>query len=326
MQPKQVVVIGGGTGTFTVLSGLKGHSLRLSAIVSMADDGSSTGILRDELGVLPPGDVRQCLVALSTSDHLMRDLVNYRFTAGKLKGHSFGNLLLSALEKVTGSFDAAVEKASEILRIDGRVLPVTLDDVRLVVKLNNKKELRGEGVIDIADLTSLKTIHLEPEARVNPKAARAIQEADAVIVGPGDLYTSLIPNFLVKGLSKAICTSRAKKIYVSNLMNRPKQTDGFAVEDYARVLEAYLGCPFDYIIYNNQKAAPSVMKRYAKIGEYQVPTKMQSKKKMCATYIGEKLINTHIGKQRKGDPLSRTLIRHNPELLAEIIVKILKKR
>ncbi len=181
---KKVVVIGGGTGTYTVLTGLKAYPLNLSAIVTMADDGGSTGILRDELGVLPPGDVRQCLVALSRSDRLMRELMNYRFSRGSLKGHNFGNILLSALEKVTGSFDAAVEKASDILRLAGRVFPATLDKVRLVTYLENGRILKGERTIHSANLKRVRDFKLFPRAKANPKAVEAILKADAVIMGP----------------------------------------------------------------------------------------------------------------------------------------------
>ena len=234
---KNIVVIGGGTGTFTVLSGLKKYPVNLTAIVSMADDGGSTGKLRDELGVLPPGDVRQCLVALSTSDRLMRELINYRFEGGNLKGHSFGNLLLSALEKTTGSFDSAVEKAGEILRIEGTVLPATLDKVTLVARIGNRT-VRGEQTIRDTKLNgSAPRFSLVPGGRANPKALAAIRSADAIIVGPGSFYTSIIPDLLVRGVSEAIRKSRAKKIFICNLMTHAEHTRGFAVADYAEALK-----------------------------------------------------------------------------------------
>ena len=186
--PKKVVVVGGGTGNFVVLTGLKKYSLDLTAIVSMADDGGSTGVLRDELGVLPPGDVRQCLVALSNSTNLMRSLMNYRFENGGLGGHSFGNLLLSALEKVTGSFEKAVEEARRILYINGKVLPVTMNQVRLKMVLNNRKVLEGEREVYLSQEIEegYKSIYLEPYPTVNPKVIEEIQAADLIVLGPGD--------------------------------------------------------------------------------------------------------------------------------------------
>src|SRR3989338_3196187 len=176
-----VVVIGGGTGTHTALRGLKAYnSLNLTAIVSMTDNGGSTGVLRDELGVLPPGDIRQCLVALSESDRLMRDLFNYRFSEGGLKGHSFGNLLLSALEKTSGSFDEAVSKASQILNVRGAVVPVTLQNINLYGTLINKKILRGEKAVTKADLRGhhqIAEVYLKPKAKANPQALQAIKQA-----------------------------------------------------------------------------------------------------------------------------------------------------
>src|SRR5271154_7496815 len=192
---KKIVVIGGGTGNFAVLQGLKDYELDISAIVSMADDGGSTGILRDELGVLPPGDVRQCLVALSNSSRLMRSLMNYRFENGGLGGHSFGNLLLSALEKVTGSFEKAVEEAGKILYIKGKVIPVTTHQVRLKMLLNDRKVLEGEKEVYLSKEIDrgYKSIYLEPYPKANPHAIDEIINADMIVIGPGGLHTSIIP-------------------------------------------------------------------------------------------------------------------------------------
>src|SRR5580698_8775785 len=232
---KNIVVIGGGTGTFTVLSGLKKYPLNLTAIVAMSDSGGSTGTLRDELGVLPPGDVVRCLVALSRQDALMRTLMDYRF----------GNLLLSALEKATGSFDKAVEKASDILRTNGRVIPSTLDKVNLMARVGNRV-IRGEEKIQTTTLNgSLKKLWLEPHGRANPKALKAIAEADAIVIGPGGFYSSVAPNLLVHGISEAIRKSRAKKIFICNLMTKSEHTHGYSVADYAREVETFLGGAVD---------------------------------------------------------------------------------
>src|SRR6185436_7247989 len=227
-QIKKVVTIGGGTGTFTVLSGLKKYPLELTAIISMADDGGSTGRLRDEFGVLPPGDLRQGLVALSEDGSTMRKLFNHRYEKGGLEGHSFGNLFISTLEQVTGNLDKALDVAGEILKIRGRVVPVTLTKVKLVTELKNGKMLEGEDVLGNYQLVSrfgIKRIYLKPKAQPNPKALQAIKEADVIVIGPGDLYTTMIPNLLVIG--KAIAKSKAKKIFVANLMNKHGHTDDF---------------------------------------------------------------------------------------------------
>src|SRR3989338_8431349 len=191
MKNKNIVTIGGGTGSFTLLSGLKKYPVNISAIVSMADDGGSTGVLRDELGVLPPGDVRQCLAALSESSDLMRQLFNYRFESGKLEGHSFGNLFLSALEKIAGGFQRGVEEAGQILNIKGQVIPVTESDVTIVMELINGKILNGEDEInhnfDIEEI-GIQKFFLKPEPKANPKALESIKEADAILIGPGSFY------------------------------------------------------------------------------------------------------------------------------------------
>ncbi len=318
---KNIVVIGGGTGTFTVLSALKKYPVNLTAIVAMADDGGSTGILRDELGVLPPGDVRQCLVALSASDELMRKLMNYRFESGNLKGHSFGNLLLSALEKTTGSFDNAVEKASEILRIQGRVLPATLDKVTLIAKVGNR-QVRGQNKIDATRLNgSLKSIALRPIAYANPKALRAIREADAIVIGPGNLYSSLVPNLLVRGLPEAIRKSKAKKILICNLMSRTDHSARSTVAGFAKDIERYLGDALDIVIYNNKKAPDSLVRRYAKENETQT---LWNELPEHARAIGVDLIAKKIQRQSKGDTLLvRSLIRHDQARLGKIIVDTL---
>jgi len=321
---KNVVVIGGGTGTFTVLSGLKKYPFNLTAIVSMADDGGSTGALRDELGVLPPGDVRQCLVALSASDTLMRALMNYRFESGQLKGHNFGNLLLSALEKTTGSFDNAVEKASDILRIRGRVVPATLDKVTLVAKIG-KRTVRGEQAIRDTKLngTPLK-LSLSPRGRANPKALSAIRSADAIVIAPGSFYTSLIPDLLVRGIPEAIAKSRAKKIFVCNLMTHAEHTKDFTVADFAEKMETYLKSPIDAVIYNNKLPSAELLRRYARKGDKPILWNKLPK----GASVGADLISRSLPALQKSDKLrsQRTYIRHNPSLLARTIARILDVR
>jgi uncharacterized cofD-like protein len=218
----KIVVIGGGTGSFTLLSELKNYTHNITALVNMVDDGGSTGVLRDELGVLPAGDIRQCLVALSTTPRV-RDLFNYRFDDGGMKGHAFGNLFMAALEKMTGSFADAVETASEVLSVKGRVEPITLDDVKMVVKLDDGTVVNGQHNVESLKIPEGQRpwLDLEPEANINPRAKRAIVEADLVVIAPGLLYGSLAPALLVKGVTRALAESKAKKIYVCNLVTKP---------------------------------------------------------------------------------------------------------
>ena len=321
---KNIVVIGGGTGTFTVLSGLKKYPHDLTAIVSMADDGGSTGKLRDELGVLPPGDIRQCLVALSEADSLLRDLFNYRFEEGGLEGHSFGNLLISAFEKITGNLDKALEEVSNVLKIRGKVLPVTLDKVRLKAKLENGTGLEGENEINNSWLLSkfgIKKLFLNPQAEANPKAVQAILEADVVIVGPGNLYCSIVPNFLVNGIPGAIKKSKALKIYNCNLMTKHGHTDGFLVGDFANTLEQYLGSKiFDRITFNTKKPSAALLNRYSSQGGLVEPDKKILKDKR---FIGADLVSSAIHCQDPADKLKRTLIRHDSDKLAKTIISLL---
>jgi len=315
---KKIVVIGGGTGNFVVLKGLKRYPLDLTAIVSMADDGGSTGILRDELGVLPPGDVRQCLVALSNSSRMMRSLMNYRFENGGLGGHSFGNLLLSALEKVTGSFEKAVEEASKILYIKGKVIPVTMNQVRLKMVLNNRKILEGEKEIYLSQEIDqgYKTIYLEPYPTVNPRVIEEIENADLVVIGPGGFHTSLIPNLLVEGVCEAICNTDAKKVFVVNLMNRKGQTTGYKTSHYLNELIRFLGRDiFDYILLNEKRPPDSLIDMYSDEGDL-VENDLDDDRVIFADMLGG------LAKISKKDLLKRNLIRHDSKKLAQELTKI----
>ncbi|MBI5346030.1 MAG: YvcK family protein [Chlamydiae bacterium] len=315
---KKIVIIGGGTGNFVVLKGLKNYDVDLTAIVTMADNGGSTGILRDELGVLPPGDVRQCLVALSDSSRLMRSLMNYRFENGNLGGHSFGNLLLSALEKVTGSFEKAVEEAGRILFIKGKVLPVTTNQVNLKMILNNRKVLEGEVEIYLSKEIDkgYKSIYLEPFPKVNPRVIDEIMNADLVVISPGGLYTSIIPNLLVDGVSKAICRSQAKKVLIVNLMNRKGQTTGYKVSHSLNEILKFLESDvFDYILINNKKPPDELLKIYAEEGEFIENDLVHDERVVASDLLGP------LGDQ-KIDFMKRSLIRHDSKKVAREIMKI----
>lgn len=324
------VVIGGGTGSFTVLSGLKQYAHNITALVSMADDGGSTGILRDELGVLPPGDVRQCLVALSDPDisKTLRDLFNFRFEEGSLAGHSFGNLFLSSIEKMTNDFNEAVRLSGELLHITGRVMPITLDNVRLGIKWGDEI-VRGEGNIDVMDFASRQAtrpeLFLEPSARINPQAAQAIMDADVIVFAPGDLYTSLGPLLSVGGVSEALHKTHARKIYISNLVVNPRQTKDFTVADHAAEIERFAGGPLlDYVLYNTGDPGAELMKKYMREGENLVATHQSQFEDVHYEVVGCDLLQSQAVKARAGDKLSahRSLIRHDPDVLARVLIHI----
>lgn len=252
---KKIVTIGGGTGSFTVLSGLK-HipGISLTALVSMADDGGSTGTLRDELGVLPPGDVRQCLVALSEHSDIVRKLMSYRFHEGSLSGHNFGNIFLAALEKVSGDFTHGVQVASEILKVKGKVVPVTSNKADLIIALNNNRFLIGENELNHADFQKIgiKMMSYKQDVALNEHARRAILEADYIILGPGNYYCSLLPCLIVEGFKEALHESKAKLIFPVNLTNKHGHTMGWKASDYVSDVEGYLGRVIDVVLVNNE--------------------------------------------------------------------------
>jgi uncharacterized cofD-like protein len=323
MNKKQkIVTIGGGTGSFVLLSGLKKLPVEISAIVSMADDGGSTGILRDELGVLPPGDVRQCLVALAHSSEILRELFNFRYANGKLDGHSFGNIFLSTLEKITGNFIDSIKEAGKILRIRGKVIPVTLTNTKLIADLKSGLLIKGQCNIGSADLSNLKKMYLQPRAKLNPDAAEAIKQADKIIINPGNLFASVIPCLLVDGLPEAIRKSRAKKIYVCNLMTKLGQTNNYTVLDFLEKIEEYLGKGvISYVIYNRAKLGRVLIKKYLKnkedfveLGDY--------RSRPDVKFISKDLLSKTLIKPIKGDRVVRTLVRHDSEKLAKIIYNL----
>ena len=330
-QEIKIAVIGGGTGSFTMLSALKEHTSQIAAIVSMADDGGSTGVLRDELGTLPPGDVRQCLVALSDSEKV-RELFQYRFDTGTFNGHSFGNVLLTALEKISGDFGEAVETASEILHINGTVVPATLDNVRLKMAWPDKSlVLDGERVIDAEYFSHdprRADLSLVPTAASNPMAISAIEQADIVIVAPGDLYTSLGPLLIIDGIGEALERSKAMKVYVSNLVSKHGQTDGFTVSDHAKEIERFAGRPFlDHVFYNSQQPSAAVAKLYEAEGGYVT----QADEDVLSTAHYEAIGGPFLGKMavnEAADSLGavRSLIRHDAEAVVSAILQAYSQR
>lgn len=270
-QGTHLVCLGGGTGLFTLLSGLKTLSgVTLSSIVSMSDDGGSTGMLRDMFGVLPPGDVRRSLVALSTAPDLMNELMQYRFKRGKgLEGHNLGNLLLTALAEMHGSMTHAVRSIGEILNIQGQVIPVTETANTLKAELENGALIEGEHRINLFEghdpKIRIKRLWQEPAAQANPDALEAIFNAQIIILGPGDLFTSVIPNLIVDGVAEAITASRAKKIYICNVMTKPGETTDFTVADHVREIVRYLKKDvLDYVIASSTQFTPQMVELYSR--------------------------------------------------------------
>jgi uncharacterized cofD-like protein len=318
----RIVVIGGGTGSFAALQGLKRYTDQLTAVVSVADDGGSSGRLRDEFGHLPPGDLRKCLLALSPSDAVggvLRQLFDYRFDRGEgLDGHSFGNLLLTALTEITGGPEGAIREASRLLNISGQVRPVTLEDTRLVAELADGTLIRGETNIDIDRVnisTPIQHIYLDPAVHVHYPTEEVILQADVVVIGPGDLYTSVLPNLLVEGVPQAICASPATKVYACNLMTKPGETDGFRASDFLSEILRYLGPggSINTIVLNKASFSAPVLARYAR--EQSFPVEADTER--CAALAGE-VINTPLA--AKG-----TLVRHDPELLAQQVMQIARR-
>lgn len=328
MRGPKVVMIGGGTGSFTLLSVLKDYVQDITALVNMADDGGSTGVLRDELGVLPPGDVRQCLVALSRSSDQMRDLFNYRFPEGILEGHSFGNLFLTAVEKMSDDdFSEAVKVASQVLDIQGRVLPMTLDDIRLKIKFSDGSVEKGEINIGHMDFEGRlrPEISLEPRGRINPEAKEALESADIIVIAPGNLYGSIGPALIVDGVKKALGKSKAKLVYVCNLMTKPGQTDGFDVRDYAEEVERFIGAHrLDYVLFNNSSPDSALIDKYSAEKEFLVDRSNKKLKDVHYRAIGSNFISDVIHHKNSSDTLKseNTFIRHNAEAVSRQLMKI----
>lgn len=324
----RIVVIGGGTGSFTLLSELKNYTHNITALVNMADDGGSTGTLRDELGVLPPGDVRKCLAALSSTPKV-RDLFNYRFEEGSLKGHAFGNLFMAALEKMTGNFADAVETASEVLNIKGRVEPMTLDNITLTMETSDGSIVRGEE--NVSYNVSLPKgerpkISLEPKADINPAARQAILEADLVVIAPGLLYTSIAAALVVDGVKEALEQTEAKKIYVCNLVNKKDQMGEYNVAEFAEEIERFSGVKLDYVLYNNHLPDQDLIDKYEAMGETLVTWDDTELEGRHYRAVGKKFIDTGapVEAGKSFDPLGaqRSLIRHDADKVARELMRI----
>jgi uncharacterized cofD-like protein len=308
----RVVVIGGGTGLSVMLRGLKDRPLDITAIVTVADDGGSSGILRSELQMPPPGDIRNVLIALADAEPLLAQILNYRFPAGTgLAGHSLGNLMLAAMREITGDFVTGVKELSRVLAVRGRVLPAAAEAIVLKAEMSDGTIVEGESKIPQAN-GSIKRVFIEP-ADVAPlqEAVEALREADAILVGPGSLYTSILPNLLVPQIAQTIVDSQAVKIFICNVMTQPGETDDYSVSDHLNAVRDHVGRDlFDYVIVNNGEIPPQVQNKYAEKGAKVVHLDLDEVTKKGCKVIADKLV------------LFQTYLRHDAEKLSRHIYRL----
>lgn len=314
----RIVAVGGGTGLSMLLSGAKNITNNLTAIVSVGDDGGSSGRLREEMGILPPGDIRHCITALADDEDLVNKLFKYRFTNGEgLEGHSFGNLFLTALYDITGDMVSAVRASSRVLSIRGRVLPATLDDMKLVAEMEDGRIIHGESTIPEAH-GKIKRLFTEPaNCKALPDVIQAIRDAELIILGPGSLYTSVIPNLLVKEISEEIIKSKAKKIYVCNIMTQPGETDNYTVSDHLKALIQHAGSNkiVDAVLVNDY-LPENLAGKYQEAGSYPVKLDIPEVKKLGIKIFAKKLIQD----SREG------LVRHSSTRVARAVYYWFKKQ
>ncbi len=329
---KSVVVIGGGTGIYPILQGLKKYhqSISITAIISMADSGGSTGRLRDEFGQLPVGDVRMALTALASEvdehSELLRELFLHRFDKGEgLNGHNFGNLLIVALTEILGSEAEAVKVAARILRVRGRVLPVTADKVHIVAEYADGSIIKGEHSIDEPEKNNVErnisNFYTEPKGHISEDAKQAILHADLILLGPGDLYSSLLANCVIEGVSDAILQSKAQFVYASNLMTRPGQTHGLSAGAHVKEVRKYVGKLPDTVIINTGTVPEHLLKRYADMHQYLVADDCDD---IETRIIRQDLLDSHEVIKKKGDVLQRSLVRGDGDKYAKIILSLLE--
>ena len=300
----RLVAIGGGTGLSSLLRGLKTYTSNLSAIVTVADDGGSSGRLRDEYRILPPGDFRQCLIALADAEPLMKQLFDHRFKEGSLNGHAFGNLFIMAMADVTGNFEQALRESGKVLAVKGTIVPSTLQDVTLVASINGGT-VKGESKIPKQN-APISHVFLKPDGvQVNPEAAQAILNAELITVGPGSLYTSILPNLLVEGMVEAIKASPALKLYICNLAAQPGETEGYGVDDYLRVIREHVGANlFDFVLVNSNTSHPPTGGQAPVIFRPVDTTRHPE-----VRFIASDVVNVRIPSHHDPDKLARTIMR-----------------
>jgi len=315
----KIVAIGGGTGLSILLRGLKEYTSNITAIVTVADDGGGSGILREDLGMLPPGDIRSCILALANTEPIMEKLIQYRFKEGKLKGQNFGNLFLAAMNEICGSFEVAVREASNVLAVTGKVLPMTLENVTLYAELENGMKVEGESNIPLKNkeyLSKIKRVYMEPKMSYPlEEAVVAIEEADIIVLGPGSLYTSVIPNLLVNDMVNHIRDSEAIVVYVSNVMTQPGETDRYTVFEHVEaILNHSRGDLIDYCIANIEEIPEEILEKYKEDGAKPVILTKEDEAKLSnigITVIKDSLID-----------VKKDYIRHDTLKVSEIITKL----
>ncbi|MEK7610899.1 MAG: gluconeogenesis factor YvcK family protein [Patescibacteria group bacterium] len=326
MKNFKITVIGGGTGTFVVLRGLKNYPVDLTAIITVTDSGGSTGRLRSEFGFLPVGDLRQCLAALADDDNeALIKLLTYRFNKGRgIKGHNLGNLILTGLRDIFGSEPKALEHAASLFRINGNVLPVSLSQATLGAVYENGKKLIGEHEIDQPSFGGglrVRRIFLRPEISLYAKAAKAIEDSDLIVLGPGDIYTSTSPCLLVNGMREALNKSRGQLVYIVNLMNRYSQTHNFKVSDYISEIEKYACRPVDVAVVNTGKIPAKFLKFYLK-ERATIPLDDLAENEKVHVIRGD-FARRQLIEKVAGDKLQRSYLRHDEDKLARALIKIL---
>jgi uncharacterized cofD-like protein len=328
---KKIVVIGGGTGTFTILSGLKKYQeLDLSVIVSMMDSGGSNRILRDEFGLLPTSDLRQCMVALASadSDETLRKLFTYRYEQGVgISGMTFGNLFMAALTDIyKGNQKKAIQETCEILGVKGNIIPVTFDKTNLVATYENGKQVLGEHEIDepsaVQGKYKITNLELIPKAAINKDVIHVVKTADFVILGPGDFYTSILPNVITNGVAASLKKTKAKIIFVMNLMTKFGQTSGFSARDFVREIKKYTGRNPDVIMINNSKNfPPKILAKYKAEGAEPVRDDLNGISRV--QIIRKRLVSSKVYEKSKSDKIARSLIRHDSAKLAKAVIDLL---
>lgn len=316
----KIVVIGGGTGLSTMLRGLKNYTSNITAIVTVGDDGGGSGVLREDLGILPPGDIRNCILALARTEPLMEELLQYRFKDGRLKNQNFGNLFLAAMDGISDNFEDAVQKMSSVLAVKGKVLPVTLEDMVLEAELENGNRVRGESIIGeevIEQDSRIKKLKIFPEdAKALDDAISAIEDADAIVLGPGSLYTSILPNLLVKDITRSIKKSKALKLYICNIMTQPGETQKFSVSDHIKVIFDHCGRDIiDCVIANEESIHPDLRDKYYAEGSDIVNLDIEELEKLGVDVVKDDLTETQ-----------KTYVRHNAQKLAKIIIETVMER
>ncbi len=322
-----IVVIGGGSGSSVVLEGLKKYrDLNLSVIVGMMDDGGSNAVVRDEFGLLPLSDVRKSILALAEDNEnkFLRELLTYRFANENMKGHTLGNLLMVAMADIVGSEIEAIKTMSQMFGIRGKVIPVTLDDVRLIAEYDDGSTVKGEHYIDEPekDINIVK-FGLDGSAKAYPQALEAISEADYIILGPGDLYTTLLPNLLVDGIKKAIKKSNAKVVYISNLMTKIGQTRHKSLKEITKIVEEHIGKRINFVLVNSGKIPKEAYQRYIADGENLIQNNLEEEKGRVV--ICKDLVANDEIKREKGDTLKRSLVRHDSQKLGKALYRIFNK-